>query len=149
MKYRSLLVGLGIGAGVMFLLDPRAGRYRRNRLRKKVTTPVRDFTHSIAGAAHDVSNRVRGIAVETAARLKTEEVADEVLEARVRSKLGHVIPHSHVHDITIATTDGTVTLGGRLPSNEIVDVVTAIGRVRGVTEVVNTIAPTDAAAARA
>jgi len=58
----ALLAGAGLGAGLMFFLDPKRGRQRQARIRDKMTR----FSHDIAEVrdtvTRDVRNRVRGLA---------------------------------------------------------------------------------------
>ena len=57
------------------------------------------------------------------------------MEARVRSKLGHVMSHSRA--VSIGVKKGSVTLDGSVPADVIDDVISAARSVPGVTEVVS------------
>lgn len=60
---------------------------------------------------------------------------DEVLLARVRSKLGHVV--SHPASISVTAQDGLVTLRGPILMSEVDDALMAVRLIPGVTEVDN------------
>ncbi|HXE91680.1 MAG TPA: hypothetical protein VNK82_12045 [Terriglobales bacterium] len=58
------LFGFGIGAGVMFLLDPERGRHRRAVLREKAVETLEEIETKAAETASGVVKRARGLAVE-------------------------------------------------------------------------------------
>lgn len=128
---------LSFGAGIMYLLDPNRGRSRRARVQSKTVGLYRDFGRFASKAQRDVQNRASGLVAEAKARLRTpqEEVDDDILEARVRSKLGHVMSHSRA--ISIGVKKGSVTLDGSVPADVIDDVISAARSVPGVIEVVS------------
>jgi len=60
---------------------------------------------------------VGGLAAEAVSALTEEEsVTDEVLVARVRTRLGHVL--SHPHEVKVRADNGVVTLEGKLTHAE-------------------------------
>ena len=77
----------------MYVLDPEAGTKRRTLARDKMTE-ARNKMGSIASAtAQDLDNRATGIVSGVRSRFPHEKVDDEVLEARVRSKVGLLVRH--------------------------------------------------------
>lgn len=86
-------VGLGIGTGMMYLLDPDRGRRRRALLRDKCVSATRKTGEGIETAARDLSNRARGIATSIQSVFTSAEPDDAVLSDRVRSKLGRIVSH--------------------------------------------------------
>lgn len=58
------LFGFGIGAGLMFLLDPERGRHRRAVLREKTVETLEEIENKAAETASGVVKRARGLAVE-------------------------------------------------------------------------------------
>jgi hypothetical protein len=60
----SLLMGLGIGAIVMYLFDPQGGNRRRALLRDKATKLNRQTRETLNGKIKDLSNRAKGLAHE-------------------------------------------------------------------------------------
>jgi predicted transcriptional regulator len=68
----SLAVGalcLGIGAGLMFMFDPRAGRGRRTVLRDKTTSLVNTSSEAVGRRARDLKNRASGLYSDTRSRV--------------------------------------------------------------------------------
>ena len=54
-------MGLGIGAGLMYFLDPERGRTRRAHMRDKAVGLSNDARESLRGTAQDLSNRATGM----------------------------------------------------------------------------------------
>jgi hypothetical protein len=135
----TLLGGLGIGAGLMYLLDPERGRRRRATARGKAAHFLgaggTALGRSVGRAWRDLAHRGRGLAAEAGARLhwKTEPVATRVLEDRVRSKMGRFV--SHPHAIEVLADDGEVTLAGEILDSEAAALIAAVRSVRGVRKV--------------
>src|SRR5512135_979113 len=94
MKLRTLLVSMGIGAGLMYFFDPQHGERRRTTVRDSANRFVNNLDDSIDIAVQDARNRARGILSEATARLSDEDAPDWVVEERVRSNLGRVSRHT-------------------------------------------------------
>ena len=64
---RGLLVlgGIGIGAGIMYLLDPDRGRTRRAHLKDQAVGRASDAGHAIGSKARDIRNRAQGVVAES------------------------------------------------------------------------------------
>jgi uncharacterized membrane protein len=133
----TLLGGLGIGAGLMYLLDPERGRQRRATARGKAAHVLgaggTALGRSLGRASRDLAHRSRGLAAEAGARLRHEPVEDRVLEDRVRSKMGRFV--SHPHAIEVLADDGEVTLAGEILDSEVAGLLAAVRSVRGVRKV--------------
>lgn len=131
----TLLGGLGIGAGLMYLLDPERGGRRRTTARAKAAHLVGAGGSALGRATRDLAHRSRGLAAEAGARLhwKREQVEDRVLEDRVRSKMGRYV--SHPHAIEVLADDGEVTLAGEILDSEVAGLLAAVRSVRGVRKV--------------
>src|SRR5437870_5061274 len=75
----SPLLWMALGAGIMYLLDPRGGGRRRALIRDKMIRAG----HQAADTARDVAvytrDHVRGYAAEAKARMREGEVPDEIL----------------------------------------------------------------------
>lgn len=136
MKRAILSLGAaGIGASVMYLLDPDRGRRRRILLRDQLTHGLRASSREFGKAARDLGNRVQGAAASAGKALQPEHPSDEVLAGRVRSRIGRVC--SHPGAIQVEARGGRVTLRGPLLSGEFEDLLTAVLNTRGVREVDN------------
>lgn len=58
------LLGFGVGAGLMFLLDPDRGRERRTRIQQKTIGTLKAMENKAAETAEDVARRARGLVAE-------------------------------------------------------------------------------------
>jgi hypothetical protein len=125
-----LLMGLGVGAGFMYLFDPNLGRRRRALLRDQFTGMSNDLEETCRATYADVCQRAEGLVAEAGAMLTGERVPDDVLTQLVRSTMGHYI--SHPGAIEVDVSDGRVTLCGPIPSHEVSDLLAAVRSVRGV-----------------
>ena len=56
-----LLMGLGVGAALMYFLDPERGRTRRAHMKDKAVGLSNDARESLRGTAQDLSNRAAGM----------------------------------------------------------------------------------------
>ena len=59
-----LAAGVGVGALIMYMLDPEQGRRRRALARDQVTSFVTDAEKRIEAKARHLSNRARGVVAE-------------------------------------------------------------------------------------
>jgi len=129
----TLLGGLGIGAGLMYLLDPKRGRQRWATARSKAAQALGAGGTALGRATRDLAHRSRGLAAEAGARLHHEPVEDRVLEDRVRSKMGRFVSHSHA--IEVLADDGEITLAGEILDSEVAGLLAAVRSVRGVRKI--------------
>lgn len=134
----DFLLGVAVGAGLMYLLDPDRGNRRRALIRDQVVHAgheIEDLGDTAAARARDLGNRARGAAAETRARLRPEEVDNPTLEARVRAELGHNIDSPGA--VHVRADNGRVTLTGAVLDSELDDLLSTVRSVRGVDEVDN------------
>ena len=127
--------GAGVGAGVMYLLDPVGGGQRRALARDKAVSAFNTSGDSLRKASKDLGNRTKGLYSTVSSRLRKEEVSDRKLTARVRSLLGHHV--SHPRAITVNAEGGTVTLGGAVLASELADLLAAVEAEPGVKGLLN------------
>jgi hypothetical protein len=126
------------GAGLMYLLDPVRGARRRAELADKVWHVLRTERALFDRARRDVVNRVRGTVDQIRSRREvplTAPVTDDILDLRVRSKLGHCV--SHVRAVLVDVVDGHVTLAGPILAHEAEHLLSEIAGIRGVKEVLD------------
>lgn len=134
-KVLTFGAGLGIGTGVMYLLDPDRGKRRRALLRDKCVSATRKTGEGIETTARDLSNRARGIATSIQSRFTSAETDDAVLIDRVRSKLGRIV--SHPGAIEVAAENRQVTLSGPVLEAEVDSLLACVKRIQGIDEVTN------------
>ena len=125
-----LLGILGIGAGLMYLLDPDRGPRRRALVRDKSVHAVHAVKELFEKGARDLACRTRGFIAETQAFLRDEDVPDDILKERVRAKMGHVV--SHPHALEVFVRNGQITLVGPILSEDVDALISAVAVVPGV-----------------
>jgi hypothetical protein len=131
-----LVTWVALGAGLMYLLDPAKGNRRRALLRDKIIHLARAGTKGARRARSDLTNRVRGLGVRLHAKSRWEEdVSDEVLVERVRSKMGIFI--SHPHAVEVRVDEGVVTLSGQILQREAKPFVRRVKHMVGVRRLVD------------
>ena len=131
----TLIGGVGLGAALMYMLDPERGKRRRALVQDKVTAAGHKAEDLAGKMTRDVRNRIYGTAAEVKSLFSHEEVSDDVLVARVRSKLGR----HPVHDgaLNITANNGIITLRGPVLTDELPKVLRSVRFVRGVKGVDN------------
>ena len=129
----SVLAGAATGASLMYFLDPDRGRRRRALVGDKVTS----LTHRIPEAAEttgrDLSNRAYGIWSEATKLFSNDNPSDQVIEARLRSKLGRVV--SNPHALRVTSEGGNVLFEGDILQNEAESLLQTARAVSGVKQI--------------
>lgn len=138
MSKKAALVGVGVGAALMYFFDPDRGQRRRTLVRDKVEAAGNKASDYAEKMGRDLRNRAYGMVEETKALFRHEEVTDEVLVARVRAKLGRYSIHTGA--LEVSAHDGVVTLTGPILADELATVLRATRFVRGVKGVENQLA---------
>lgn len=138
-KSIGLIAVTGIGAGLMYLFDPDRGKRRRARLRDTVEHAAHKTKLAAETTSRDVANRLTGVVSGVKSLVSCEQVDDDVLVSRVRSKLGRVV--SHPGSIKVEASDGNVVLTGAILTEEIDNLIEAVSSVRGVTAVESRLEP--------
>lgn len=131
----KVLGGLGLGAGLMYMLDPQGGGRRRALVVDKFLGAGHKIGDAADTTARDFGNKMRGIFSEVGSFFRKDEVDDLVLSERVRAKLGRLVTHPRAIDVNV--DNGIVTLRGNILANEVSGLVSGVGRVRGVVDVKN------------
>ncbi len=135
MDRNALLAGAGLGALLMFMVDPVRGARRRALVRDKAVRGARVSGRAVAATATDLANRTRGVAANAWGSIRPESVDDARLIDRVRAALGRVC--SHPGAIGVEAIDGELTLRGDVLTSEAEAILVAAGSVRGVYGVVD------------
>ena len=141
MKIKTLLTSIGLGAGLMYFLDPQHGVRRRTMVIDRANRFVNNIDESIDIAVQDARNRARGVLSEMTARLSEEDSPDWILEERVRSNLGRLGRPTRALDIR--ADGGRIYLSGPILREDEDSVVKAALRTRGVYGVENQIQVVD------
>ena len=137
----SMLIGAGIGAAIMYFLDPNRGARRRHVAYDKAGRLARRGKRELHDVGEDVKNHALGALREkrNAMRELPGEVGDEVLVDRVRAELGHNVESART--IEVFAENGCVTLSGSAMAHEIDRAEKTAKAVRGVTGVNNELVP--------
>ena len=130
---RSSLLGAGIGATSMFLLDPVRGARRRALIRDKVAFARRKTVDAAGAKWHDFGNRMAGLQARARSLFSEEAIDDATLKERVKAALGRVTSHQRAISVNVA--DRCVRLSGDALASEARSIVSAVNRVRGVASV--------------
>lgn len=114
-KWWAMLGGLGLGAGLMYVLDPEA---MRRRGRKKP-----EDGGGLRGVLAEAQEAIQG----------SDEEEDEALAARVRGRIERAFPD--VDGVRVSAASGVITLSGSVPAARFDQLVSAVLKVRGVHDV--------------
>ena len=132
-RISTLVSGIGLGAGLMYFLDPDLGRRRRALCLDQCYHAMRKLNDTAEATCKDLANRAYGTFAELRSSMIEHDNSDPVVVNRVRSKLGHFA--SHPSDIKVAAHDGDVTLSGHVPPQEAPKLIKAAKSVIGVNRV--------------
>jgi hypothetical protein len=130
----SFMTGIGVGAAVMYLLDPIGGARRRAFVRDKSVSAFSGGQRFVRSASKDISNRMRG----TIAALRRKPLVigdDDVLVERIRTAFGRVV--SHPGAVHVMIENGAVRLDGAILAAELRPLMAAILEVEGVQSIDN------------
>lgn len=130
---RGPMSGIALGAGLMYLLDPRRGAGRRAIVKSWAAHAVRAAEGLLDSGARDLEQRARGAVAAVTGRLRRDDADDEVVALRVRAALGRYTAHAHA--IAVEVHDGEAQLTGPVLSSEWQGIVDGVKRVRGVRRV--------------
>ena len=125
--------GTALGAGLMFLLDPRTGKRRRALLADRLRHASRIGARRLRKVERVMGDELKG-AIARAARAPGD-VPDELLAERIRSQIGHAV--SHPRALHVAVRSGRVTLSGEVLCSEVRPLLDRVSHVAGVTGVAN------------
>lgn len=134
-RISSILGAAGLGAAAMYLFDPDRGNRRRALIVDQVARAISKTRKGADVAWRDLRNRAYGTAAELRSSFASDRASNDVLVARVRSKIGRYV--SHPSSIEVATHDGCVTLKGVVLTHEVDDLLAAVKSVRGVRDLDN------------
>jgi osmotically-inducible protein OsmY len=124
--------GIGLGAALMYMLDPDRGARRRALVRDKLVSAAHKTADGLGATTRDLRNRAVGLAAQSRSVLGGAEATDEVLRERVRSKMGRVV--SHPSSIEVTANGGRVTLRGPILAREVDELLSCVSSVEGVAE---------------
>jgi BON domain len=124
--------GMLAGMGMMYLLDPVAGRRHRALLRDKMTHYRRVAQRLLERKGRKLTHRMRGMVLERNAHAHDRVVDDAVLVERIRSHMGHLLSHVETRRIEVAVQGGQVILSGHVVASHVNRVLGHVATVPGV-----------------
>lgn len=132
-KGMAVAGGAGLGAGLMYLFDPDRGRRRRALTRDKLARAANETEEAIETVGRDARNRGFGVWASLRSWFSSDEVSDDVLAARVRSRIGMLVRHPRA--IEVEADRGTITLSGPVLEDEVNHLLRGVSRIAGVRRV--------------
>jgi CBS domain-containing protein len=125
---------MGIGAGLMYLFDPLGGSGRRRRVRSRTSSMSHSSAEAVESKSRHLRNRAAGILAIAKSRWNaTDEVTDEKLVARIRSRLGRHA--SYARAVQVTSNGGNVILSGPILAKEVSGVLDCVNAIPGVKSV--------------
>ena len=131
----SAVGAAAVATGLMYFLDPRNGRARRQYVSGKVSGCINQTGQYIDAAYRTVTNHGKGFISEMRSHLSGAEVSDETIEQHIHAKIGHLIQNSAAVDVYVR--DGLVTLNGPVAFDELEGLISYVASMRGVNGVTN------------
>jgi hypothetical protein len=131
----GFLAGCTVGAAAMYFGDPHRGAYRRALVRDKSIHYRKAVARRVSHAGKDAWFRSKGLLARARRRLASQRVADDILLARICSRLGRVIWNPHRLEIKV--DGGEVTVSGKVLHREVdllMDTIYGTPGVRGVAD---------------
>lgn len=126
----SLLTGMALGAGVMYIADPQSGGRRRALVRDKINRGAHLAGRALWQQACDLRNRAWGAVAEKRAHMRESDIDDRTLEQRVRAQIGHVVTHAGA--IQVEAREGCVVVSGPVLRGEGDKIRRRLEKTRGV-----------------
>ncbi len=130
----ALLGGVGLGAGVMYFLDPTAGRRRRAIVRDKMFSWTRRGRKAWDTTSRSIGNRAQGARAGMGA-----STGDDTCAGSKGPVPAGACSVSHPSAISVNAQGGRVILAGDILKSEVDDLMNAVAQVPGVTSAENRI----------
>jgi uncharacterized membrane protein len=132
-KNTNLVSALGVGAGLMYFLDPGRGKRRRALVRDKSKRLMTQVERAAGKTRRDLANRAQGVTTAAKSVFEFEKPPDYIVEARVRAKLGRLVEHPHFIDVTVHR--GVATISGHVTGAEYTRLLNGASGVPGVSRI--------------
>lgn len=131
----GMLLGLGAGTAAAYLADPQLGKRRRAALARNTGKFFKKAVQATSDSLIDAQNHLAGAIAGIKRNLEHREASDQVIEQRIRSRVGRVV--SHPRKIHVVSDRGVATLWGVVLEKEVSSLIETVERVPGVREVVD------------
>lgn len=137
-KRETLMLGMALGAGLMYLLDGERMQRVRGLIRAQAArgaNELEELGESFVARGRELRRQADQSFRGATSRLRHHEVEDEVVEARVSQVIGHYV--ANPSSIRVSAEHGRVTLRGRANPDEMNALVEGVQNVSGVHDVIN------------
>ena len=139
MSIFSMMKGLILGAGFMYLFDPDRGLARRAQIRTQALDLRNEFEDVLNEGLRDLQESGRELNAEIASRLRPDQTSDWLIEHRVRASLN--TNGYHADAVNVKVLNGEVVLSGAALSTEVPEIIRQAYTVSGVRAVTNQLEP--------
>ena len=132
-------VGAGLGAGLMYLLDPQGGRGRRAVARDKSVSAIKHGGKAAAKTSRHLGNKTKGLVSQAGSKLRRGErdLANdsEALLKQIRRQVRRAA--SHPMAVEVVVQEGNVALHGLILASEVEGLLAAIRTIEGIAAIEN------------
>jgi hypothetical protein len=128
-------LGAGVGAGLMYLLDPQGGRGRRAVVRDKSVSALKQGGKAAAKTSRHLSNKTKGLVAKTGSKLRKGDLVEDGQKLLKKVQKVVRVTVSHPAAIDPILEAGRVHLHGLVLASEVARLLAAIEAVEGVSGV--------------
>jgi hypothetical protein len=130
-------IGAGLGAGLMYLLDPQGGRGRRAVARDKSVSAIKNGGKAAAKTSRHLGNKTKGLVSQAGSKLRGSDLLEdgEALLKQVRRKIRRTA--SHPMAVEVVVREGNVVLHGLILASELEGLLAAIRTIEGIAAIEN------------
>ena len=134
-------IGAGLGAGLMYLLDPQGGRGRRAVARDKSVSAIKNGGKAAAKTSRHLGNKTKGLVSQAGSKLRGSDLVNdlanngEALLKQVRRKIRRTA--SHPMAVEVVVQEGNVVLHGLILASELEGLLAAIRTIEGIAAIEN------------
>jgi hypothetical protein len=130
-------IGAGLGAGLMYLLDPQGGRGRRAVARDKSVSALKNGGKAAAKTSRHLGNKTKGLVSQAGSKLRRGDLMEdgEALLKKVRRQVRRAA--SHPLAVEVVVQEGNVILHGLVLASEVEGLLAAIRTIEGIAAIEN------------
>ncbi len=130
-----MLGGIGLGAGLMFILDPDRGKTRRAQARGQAGTLLHRAEAILETRTGGLGSRAQRLVTAATSVFRPPVVTDEELVVRLHSELSRVL--SNAGSIQVSVAHGRVTFSGPILAQDVRPLIESAARLPGVKHIDN------------
>jgi hypothetical protein len=130
-------LGAGVGAGLMYLLDPQGGRGRRAAARDKSVSALKQGGNAAAKTSRHLGNKTKGLVAKTGSKLRESDLVDDGQKLLKKVQKVVRVTVSHPAAIDPILEAGRVHLHGLVLASEVARLLAALEAVEGINGVEN------------